>query len=154
VTIAWNPLGFHLVEAFPKGRILNAEYDSDNILTVLIPLFLNAGDSQPIIHADNEGLYTAHKCRTFRGDNRLRLATHSPSLPNLAPSEFFLFQHVKNCLSGIVFPSYEELVTGIKQMPRDIPVEKLHSGSPSTKWRDENGCLRTKVIVSWNRHIR
>jgi hypothetical protein len=31
-TIAWNPLGFHLVEALPKGRIVNAEYNRDNIL--------------------------------------------------------------------------------------------------------------------------
>jgi hypothetical protein len=26
VTNAWNPLGFHLLDAFPKGNAFNAEY--------------------------------------------------------------------------------------------------------------------------------
>jgi hypothetical protein len=36
VTIASNPLGFHLVEAFLKGRGFNAEYYYDSIFTELI----------------------------------------------------------------------------------------------------------------------
>jgi hypothetical protein len=38
VTIAWNAVGFHLVEALPTGRRFNAEYYPDNILTELIRL--------------------------------------------------------------------------------------------------------------------
>jgi hypothetical protein len=33
VAIAWNPLGFHLLDAPPKGSTFNAEYHRVNILT-------------------------------------------------------------------------------------------------------------------------
>jgi hypothetical protein len=35
VIIAWNPLGFPLIVALPKGRTFNTEYDRDNILAAL-----------------------------------------------------------------------------------------------------------------------
>jgi hypothetical protein len=65
VTIAWNPLGFHLVEALPKRRRFVAEYYRDNILTELIRLCPEAGERYVAIHADNAGPHTAHKCRIF-----------------------------------------------------------------------------------------
>jgi hypothetical protein len=34
-TIAWNPLGFPLIVALPKGCTFNAEYYHDNILAAL-----------------------------------------------------------------------------------------------------------------------
>jgi hypothetical protein len=36
VTIAWNLLGFHLLEALPNGNTFNAEYHRTNILTKLL----------------------------------------------------------------------------------------------------------------------
>jgi hypothetical protein len=53
MTIAWNPLGFELVETLPKGRISNAWYCRDNILAALIPLLPEAAGRWPVIHADN-----------------------------------------------------------------------------------------------------
>jgi hypothetical protein len=38
VTIAWNPLRFHLLDALRKGNTFNAEYSLVNILTELLPL--------------------------------------------------------------------------------------------------------------------
>jgi hypothetical protein len=38
MTIAWNPLVFHLVESLSRGRTFHAEYYCDNILIALIPL--------------------------------------------------------------------------------------------------------------------
>jgi hypothetical protein len=38
VTIAWNPLGFHLLDALPKSNTFNIEYYSVNILTEFLPL--------------------------------------------------------------------------------------------------------------------
>jgi hypothetical protein len=37
-TIGWNPLGFPLIVALPKGRTFNAEYYYDNILAALTQL--------------------------------------------------------------------------------------------------------------------
>jgi hypothetical protein len=52
VTIAWNPLGFHLLDALPKGNTFNAEYYPAIILTDLLPLHPQADRRRPVIHAD------------------------------------------------------------------------------------------------------
>jgi hypothetical protein len=108
VAIAWNPLGFHLVEVLPKGRGFNVEHYRDNILTELIRFRPEAGERYVIIHADNARPHTAQKCRTFSAENGLRPATHPADSPDLAPSDFSLFGYVKHRLQGIIFPSGEE----------------------------------------------
>jgi hypothetical protein len=52
VSIALYPLGFHLLEALPMGRVRNAEYDRDNIVAALIQFVPELGGRQPVIHAD------------------------------------------------------------------------------------------------------
>jgi hypothetical protein len=109
MTIAWNVLGFDLVETLPKGGHLNAEYYCDNILPERIWLRPKAGERNLVIHADNASPHTAEKCRTFCAENGLRLATRPPDSPDLPPSDSFLFGYVKDCLQGIGFASREEL---------------------------------------------
>jgi histone-lysine N-methyltransferase SETMAR len=125
VTIAWNALGFHVLDALPKGRIFNAEYYLDNILTALVSFLPEAGEEQLVVHADNARPHTARKSRTFCEENRLRLATRPPYSPDLAPSNFFLFRHVKNHLQGMTFSTGEELLTGIHEGLADITAETL-----------------------------
>jgi hypothetical protein len=74
VTIAWNPLGFHLLDALPKGNIFNAEYYRVNLLTGLFPLRPQFDGSRPVIHADNARSHIARKFRAFCEENLLRLA--------------------------------------------------------------------------------
>jgi transposase len=125
VTIAWNALAFHLVEALPKSRRFNAEYYRDNIFTELIRLHPQAGERNLVIHADNTSPHTAQKSGTFCAENRQRLATHPPYSPELAPSDFFLFGYVKDRLQGIVFASLEELLAGIRDVLDVMPPEGL-----------------------------
>jgi hypothetical protein len=49
----------------------------------------------------------------------------SARLADLAPSDFFLFGYVKHRLQGIIFPSGEELLAGICEVLREIPLETL-----------------------------
>jgi transposase len=125
VTIAWNALGFDLVEDLPKGRRFNAKYYRNNILTELIRIRPRAGERNLVIHADNASLHTAQKCRTFCAENGMRLATHPPYSPDLALSDFFLFGYVKDRLQGILFASREELVAGISEVLDEIRPETL-----------------------------
>jgi hypothetical protein len=53
VTIAWNPLRFHLLDAPPKSNAFNAEYCRVNILTELLPLRPQVDGRRLVIHADN-----------------------------------------------------------------------------------------------------
>jgi transposase len=121
VTIACNPLGFHLLDALPKGNTFNTEYCRINILTELLPLRPQVDGRRLPIHADNAKLHTARKCQSFYQENRLHLAMHSPYSPDLAASDFFLFGHVKHCLQGIAFPSREELLAEIYEIVRAVP---------------------------------
>jgi histone-lysine N-methyltransferase SETMAR len=109
VTIAWNPLGFHLLDALPKGNTFNVKYYLVNLLTEFLPLHPEVDGRRLVIHADNKRPHIARKYRVFCKENLVRLAVYPAYSPNLAPSDFFLFGHIKHCLRGIAFPSREEL---------------------------------------------
>jgi hypothetical protein len=65
VTIAWNPLGFPLIVALPKGRTFNTEYYRDNILASLTQFQPEDDGRKLVVHADNARADTAQKRRTF-----------------------------------------------------------------------------------------
>jgi hypothetical protein len=58
-------------------------------------------------------------------DNGLRIAPHPPYSPDLAPSDFFLFGHVKTALRGTVFDSVEGMLEAVTTILRGIPAETL-----------------------------
>jgi histone-lysine N-methyltransferase SETMAR len=125
VTIAWNPLGFPLIVALPKGCTFNAEYYRDNILAPLTQFQPEDDGRKFAVHADNATVHTAQKWRTFCEENELRLAPHPTYSPYLALSNFFLFSYVKERLKGMVFPSYEELLDAIGKVVTGIESETL-----------------------------
>jgi transposase len=124
-TIAWNPLGFPLIVALPKGITCNAEYYRDNILATLTQLQPEDDGRRLVVHADNARAHTTQQCRTFCEENGLRLAPHPPYSPDLTPSDFFLFGYVKERLKEMVFPSYEELLDVIGEVVTGIELETL-----------------------------
>jgi hypothetical protein len=124
VTIAWNPLGFHLLDTLPKGNAFNAEYYRGNILIEILSLGLHIDGRRLVIHANNARPHTARKCGPFFEENRLCLAVHPPYSPDFALSDFFLFGHIKHYPQGIAFPSSEELFAAIGEIAgpsRDQP---------------------------------
>jgi hypothetical protein len=125
VAIAWNPLGFPLIVTLPKGHTFNAEYYHDNILAALTQLQSEDNGRKLVVHADHARVHTAQKCRTFCEENGLRLAPHPPYSLDHAPSDFFLFGHVKERLKVMVFPSHEELLDAICEVVTGIESETL-----------------------------
>jgi hypothetical protein len=61
-TIAWNPLGFSLIVALPKGPTFNAEPYCDNIHAALTQLQSEDDGRKLVVHADNVRVHTAQKC--------------------------------------------------------------------------------------------
>jgi hypothetical protein len=111
VTVAWNPLGFHLLDTLPQGNTFNAEYHRVIILPWLLSLRPQVNGRRLITHADN-----ARKCLTFCKENRLRLPVHTVYSPDLAPSDFFLFGQINHYPQGIAFRSREELLAAIHEI--------------------------------------
>jgi histone-lysine N-methyltransferase SETMAR len=135
-------LGFPLIAALPKGCTFIAEYYRDNILAAPTQLQPEDDGRKLVVHADNAKAHTAQKCRTFREANGLRLALHPSYSPDLAPSDFFLFGYVKECLKGIVFPSYEELLDAIGEVVTGIESETLTA--VFEHWMETLGCVSMK----------
>jgi histone-lysine N-methyltransferase SETMAR len=111
--------------ALPKGRTFNAEYYCDTVLAALTQLQPEDDGRKLVVHADNVRAHTVQKCRTFCEENGLRLAPHPPYSLDLAPSDFFLFGHVKERLEAMVFPSHEELLDAIGEVVTGIESETL-----------------------------
>jgi hypothetical protein len=67
---------------------------------------------------------------------------HPPYSNDLAPSEFFLFGHIKHCLQGIAFPSREELLAAINEilgaMPRPTLEEVFRHWMERLEWVSQN----------------
>jgi hypothetical protein len=124
VIIAWNPLGFHLLGALPKRNTFNGEYYRVNMLTELLPFRPQVDGKRLVVHGGNARPHTARKCRACCEENRLHLAVHRYSA-ELAPSDFFLFGHIKHCLQGIAFSSCEELLAAIHETVGAIPRPSL-----------------------------
>jgi transposase len=114
-----------LIVALTKGRTFNTEYYCDNILAALTQLQPEDDGRKLVVHADDARVRTAQKCRTFWEENGLRLALHPPYSPDLTPSDFFLFDYVKERLKGTMFPSYEELLDAIGEVVTGIESEIL-----------------------------
>jgi histone-lysine N-methyltransferase SETMAR len=120
VTIVWNPQGFHLINALPKGQKFNANYYIDRILQTLLESRSTVRGPGLIIHADNASSHAARKTLKFCRENRLEMAPHPPYSPDLAPSDFFLFGHVKHVLERIEFPLEETLLVAIQRVLSDL----------------------------------
>jgi hypothetical protein len=121
VTIAWNPLGFHLLEALPNGTIFTAEYYHVQLLTELLSLRPQIDRRRLFIHADNAKPHTTRKCRAFCEEKRLHLAVHPLYSPGLVPSDLLLFGYIKHCPQGIVFPSHKGLLASIHEIVGALP---------------------------------
>ena len=73
---------------------------------------------------------------------KYELLEHPPYSPDLAPSDFWLFSHLKNCMRGKSFSSNYEVIAAVDEYFADLP--KKH-------YRDDNGILNLEE--RWNKCI-
>jgi hypothetical protein len=127
VTIVWNPHGFHLIDALPKDQTFNATHYVNMILQSL----LDGRSSEPgaglMIHADNARPHTARKTLKCFRENHMGIAPQPLYLPNLAPSDSFLFGHVERPLEGAEFPSEEVLLAAIQSVLSHLTADTLRA---------------------------
>jgi histone-lysine N-methyltransferase SETMAR len=116
ITIVWNPSGFHIVTALPKGLKFNACYYTREILQEI----KNWREQQGVgggrklcVYSDNARLHTAKLSMDFLNANGMKKAPHPPYSPDLAPTDSFLFGDVKRQLNGYSFNSAVDLLTAV-----------------------------------------
>jgi transposase len=144
VTVAWNPLGFHLLDVLLNGSTFNTEYYRVHIPAEFLPLRPQVDGRIVIIHGGNVRPHRARKYRTLCEANRLRLTVHPSHSPDLSPSDFFLFGYIKHCLQGIVFASE---TNRLQQFMESSGPSRDQSRRTCFRlgWRDSNAFLKTMV---------
>jgi hypothetical protein len=72
----------------------------------------------------------------------MKLTPHPPYSPDLAPSDFYLFGHVKRCLAGLPFDDADRLLATIEGFIEGI--EKVTLQAIFLEWMDRlRKCITT-----------
>jgi hypothetical protein len=101
LTIEWNPTGCHVINGLGKGCKFNCTHCITEMLSLPGEWRRNqvgASDQKLIAHADNAPRHTAGISLMFPDEKHIMKAPHPTYSPDLAPSDFFLFGHVKQLL--------------------------------------------------------
>jgi hypothetical protein len=117
LTIFWNPCGFHLITVLEKGRKFNSGYSIAEILESLSQSRSTetAGNERKLlVHADNTPRQIAKLSTQYFNENRMKSAPHPPYSLDLAPSDFYLFGHIKRCLARLSFEDADPLLEGVE----------------------------------------
>jgi histone-lysine N-methyltransferase SETMAR len=69
---------------------------------------------------DNCRVYFSKATQQFVTENHIGLVPHPPYSPDLAPSDFWLFGHVKTSLVGQTFDEPEQLLEVITEFLNEI----------------------------------
>jgi hypothetical protein len=128
-----------------KGRKINAGY---YIAEILKPLFqwrsIETPDNEPklLVHADNACPHTAKLSAQYFDENRMKSAPHLRYSPDLAPSDFYLFGYVKQCLAGLSFEDAYQFLAAVQGVLEGI--EKVTMQMVFLEWMDRlKKCIMT-----------
>jgi hypothetical protein len=152
VTVAWSPLGFHIVKALPRGGSFDAEYSRDNILA---PSIRPGADGRKLcIHADNARAHAVQKNpELFVTKISCGSLTITPTPLILHPVISF-YLAMRNTLS--VESYFNRPMSCLTQLPVSSVTSRwtLYPASLSTGWKVSNGCRRTKMTIIHELNIR
>ena len=120
-TICWQGDGHSILGR--KGRYYVGLFTQEkyNNWSVLCKLVRPAENRQPwkrwgvLLQQDNARASTCKVAMDAVERNGYELIPHPAYLPDLAPSDFFLFPNLKNDIRGLHFRSDEEFVTAVEE---------------------------------------
>ena len=134
-SVFWDAKGILLVDYLQTGKIINSEY----YCNLLDQLHEKICEKRPglqkkkiIFHQDNAPAHTAQKTITKITELKYELLQHPPYSPDLAPSDFWLFPHLKKFLRGKHFSSNEDVIAVVEE--GILPVESKNFRCFIEKW--------------------
>jgi histone-lysine N-methyltransferase SETMAR len=115
LTVFWDIGGLLKIDFLDKGATINSKYYCDLLLDVRkrrrkapnIPLWLLL---------DNAPIHTSHMATTTVQNCGFEKVSHPPYSPDLAPSDFALFRHLKHHLKGRHYQSTTELKERVEEI--------------------------------------
>lgn len=108
LSVFWDSKGVILVDFLEKKRTMNSEYYCD-LLTRTRSLRRKPRNFPLWLLHDNAPIHTSQRTLNTLNTTGFELISHPPYSPDMAPSDFYLFQHLKKHLRGKKFNDAEEL---------------------------------------------
>jgi histone-lysine N-methyltransferase SETMAR len=141
----WGVNSFCLLDSIPLQYRFNAQYFVGHAIVLLVQTVLAHGRTRypprRNVHLDNCRVHFSKAMGQFLIENQLLHVPHPSYSPNLAPSDFWLFEYIKTGLAGrsVVEPEeLLELLEGVRAFLEGIPAGELtvvfEGGIDQVKW--------------------
>jgi histone-lysine N-methyltransferase SETMAR len=114
LSIFWDSKGIVHMDFADKSVRINAQYYSDLVATARKKRRRQAGTPLWYLH-DNAPVHTAGISQARIEQAGLTPLAHPPYSPDLAPSDYFLFRHLKKHLRGQSFTGAADLQCAVEQ---------------------------------------
>ncbi|UYV63007.1 hypothetical protein LAZ67_2002824 [Cordylochernes scorpioides] len=114
--VFWDSEGILLLDFLNKGQTITSNYYENLVkkLREAIKEKRRGKLSRKIVyHQHNAPSHRSLQAMAAIYDSGFELLSHAPYSPDLAPSDFHLFPHLKKSLSGIHFRSDEEVIDAV-----------------------------------------
>ena len=116
-SVFWDAKGILFVDYLQSGKTINSDY----YCNLLDQLDVKINEKRPglqkkkiIFHQNNAPSHTTQKTITKISALKYELLQHPPYSPDLAPSDFWLFPHLKKFMRGKHFSSNEEIIAAVE----------------------------------------
>ena len=119
LTIFWDSEGVVHTEFLEQGNTVNSTKYVNTLEKLKARLRRVRSEKVSIIHHDNTPPHTSLETRTALDCLGLRTLLHPPYSPDLAPSDFFLFPKLKDCLKGNRYQRDEDVKNAVLSWCRD-----------------------------------
>ena len=114
-SVFWSLRGIIKVDFLDKGCSINSEYYSNLLRDVRKSRRKSPGVPLWLLQ-DNAPVHTSHLSMSTSDECGFEMVQHPPYSPDLAPSDFALFRHLKQQLKGIHFDSPVEMKERVEEI--------------------------------------
>ena len=117
-TVFWDAKAVIIVHVLPKRSTITGVYYAnllDKLRTAIHEKRRGKLSKGVLLQQDNARVHTCKVAMDAVERNGYELIPHLAFSPDLAPSDFFLFQNLKKDIRGLHFRSDEEVVTAVEE---------------------------------------
>lgn len=130
-TVFWDRQGVLLVDYLPKHETINKEYYC-KLLFDLRRAIQNKRrgklSKKIILLHDNARPHTAGVTKAFIDSLNWEVMDHPAYSPDLAPSDYYLFPHLKQFLGGKIFHERQELENSVNEYFKNLAGDYYNTG--------------------------
>ena len=137
-TVFWDAKGVIMLDFLPKRSTITGVYYAnllDQLRTAIREKHRGKLSKGVLLQQDNVRVHTFKVAMDAVERNRYELIPHPAYLPDLAPSDFFLFPNLKKDIRGLHFRSDEEVVTAVEEWVNGKDPDFFSSGLTALEHR-------------------